>query len=146
MGVEQSTSVAPATAPAAAPFSPFAKERSNEPPPGSTQRILGISIAGLGVVSAVVGVVFALKAKSTYNDALTHCSADDRCTTAGVEGVDSARSKATASTIAIVLGAAALTGGAVIYFTAPSAKPASALAARLAPIPGGGFLALGGAW
>ena len=145
MTVEQTSSVAPAAAPPA-PFSPFAQEKKEGPSPGSTQRILGISVAGLGVVSAAVGVVFALKAKSTYNDAVTHCTIDDRCTTAGVEGVDSARSQATTSTLTLILGAAAIAGGAVIYFTAPSAKPASGVAARFAPTPGGGVLALGGAW
>lgn len=116
---------------------------------GSTQRTVGLVVGGVGVVGVALGGIFGLAAKSTYDDAKTHCAVDNRCSADGVSGVDKAHGQATLSTIAMGVGAAALVGGIVLYFTAPapSARP-SGVALRVAPTvhAQGASMSLGGAW
>ncbi len=113
---------------------------------GSTQRTVGLVVAGIGAVGLGVGGVFGLLAKSSYDDARTHCTADNRCTADGVSGVDKAHNQATLSTIAMGVGAAALAGGLIVYFTAPSAKATPAVGLRVVPTVGGAAMSVGGAW
>lgn len=131
------------------------------PPPESsknllTQRTIGIGVAGLGVVAATVGAIFGLNAISTNDSAKAHCRDGNLCDPTGLQGLDSARSQATASTIFFVLGAAAIGGGAILFFTAPNdadkgsdgdgGKAATRI--RLAPAvsASAGGLELGGTW
>ncbi len=88
--------------------------------PFLTQRTIGIGVAGLGVVAATVGAVLGLKAISTNDDAKKHCRNGNLCDPTGLDELDSARGQATASTIFFVLGAAAMGGGAILFFTAPN--------------------------
>jgi tetratricopeptide (TPR) repeat protein len=126
-----------------------------------TQRNVGIGVAGLGVVAAAVGAVFGLGAISTNDSAKSHCRNGNLCDPTGLDELDSARGKATASTIFFVLGAAAIGGGAVLFFTAPNdqdkgaertpaarATPKRTPAMALAPAVGlsSGGLELRGAW
>ncbi len=113
---------------------------------GSSQRTIGLVVAGIGAVGVGIGGLFGLLAKSSYDDARTHCSADNRCSAEGVSGVDKAHNQATLSTIAMGVGAAALAGGLIVYFTAPSAKTAPAVGFRVAPTLRGASVGLGGAW
>jgi hypothetical protein len=135
--------VTPANPPPADPY---------EPPPdsdaaassGSGQRTLGLVIGGVGVVGLAVGGVFALRAQSKNDDSKNECSPNDenQCTARGVELRDEARSSGNVATIAGGLGLAALIGGTVLYFTAPSAKSGSEARAR-GPRVGVGFDAHG---
>jgi hypothetical protein len=88
---------------------------------GSTRRWIGVVTAGVGVAGLLVGGVLGLRAKSTYDDsnAFDHCLPDNECDAAGKQDRSSAFSLATGSTVAMALGAAAVAGGAVLYFTAP---------------------------
>jgi len=113
---------------------------------GSSQRIIGLVVGGVGVVGLGIGGVLGLHAKSTYDAAYANCTPDNRCNAAGVSGVDDARSQATLSTVVASLGAAALVGGAIIYFTAPSGAPSSTVGLRVAPTAGGAAFLVGGAW
>jgi hypothetical protein len=113
---------------------------------GSTQRTIGLVVAGVGAVGLGLGGVFGLLAKSTYDDARSHCGADNRCSADGVSGVDKANSQATLSTVAMSVGAVALAGGLVLYFIAPSGKSTSTVGLNVAPTRGGAALGLGGAW
>lgn len=88
--------------------------------PFFTQRTIGIGVAGVGVVAATVGAIFGLKAISTNDSAKTHCHDGNLCDKTGLADLDSARSQATVSTIFFLLGAAAIGGGAILFFTAPS--------------------------
>lgn len=112
---------------------------------GSTQRVAGIVVAGVGVVGLGLGTYFGLKAKSTHDDALSQC-AGNLCTAEGIGLDDDARSHAMVSTIAFGFGAAAVVGGAVLYLTAPSSDGAAAVAIGAAPTPGGAALSMRGAW
>jgi hypothetical protein len=74
----------------------------------------------------------ALPDRSTWDDAQAgHCDASGRCDQVGLDELGSAHTSATVSTIAVGLGAAAVVGGLVIYFTAPHATPAARV--QLAP-------------
>jgi hypothetical protein len=127
------------------PLDPGPPPRDERPAGWSAQRTVGVAVAGAGVVGVVIGAAFGLVAKSRNNDALTHC-VGNHCDDQGLALTDSAKTAATGSTVAFVLGGAALAAGGVLFLTAPkSSKSASlkvgpAIGARTA-----GFT-LGGAW
>jgi hypothetical protein len=92
--------------------------------PGSTQRVLGFVVGGVGVVGIGVGSVFGFIAKSHVNDSAPHCTGSV-CDGVGVSALSDARSAATVSTVAFVAGGAALAGGVVLYLVAPRAASSS---------------------
>jgi hypothetical protein len=122
-----------------------------EPPPetsdGSTQRIIGVAVAGVGVVGVGVGAFFGLHAKSTYDksNANGHCLPDNECDAAGKSFRSDAKTSAAIATVAFVAGAAAIAGGAVLWLTAPKAHRTS-LAPAPAPDLHGGALFLTRSW
>lgn len=139
---------APAPPPALAPApAPAPAGPPPDPSTGSTQRILGVVIGGVGVVGLGIGGAFALVAKNKYNDSLPDCQTANPnvCNSSGVQTRNAALGDGNAATVAVVIGAAALVGGAVIWLTAPSA-PSSPSTGRvyLAPTLGGAVLQ--GAW
>lgn len=112
-------------APAAAASAP-APSGAREEPAGGTQRAIGLVLAGLGVASAGVGTYFSFDAKAKYdrsNDS-GHCN-DNRCDADGKRLRSDATTEATIATIAIGAGAAAIIGGAILYFTAPRSHAVS---------------------
>jgi serine/threonine-protein kinase len=104
---------------------------------GSTQRTVGLLIGGAGLASVAVGTVFALKANSTRDELAQACPAA-ACPADMLEIVDKSRQQARAATVFFGLGAAALVGGAIVYFTSPSSRPEHPSAFRLAPALGPG--------
>jgi serine/threonine-protein kinase len=90
-------------------------------PMARSQRVLGAVVAGVGVVGIGVGTVFAFDAKSTYDASNRggHCLPDDECDGEGRQDRDHAKQKALVATISMAVGAAAVAGGAVLYFLAP---------------------------
>jgi tetratricopeptide (TPR) repeat protein len=126
------------------------------PPPTTTnsppinQRTIGLGVGVVGVIGVTLGAIFGLSAISTNNDAKDHCRSNDLCSAEGLSLKDSARSKATVSTVFFALGAVAIGGGAILFLTAPEevdkAKPVARL--RLAPAvgPTSGELLLRGFW
>ena len=88
---------------------------------GRTQRVVGLALGGAGVVGVLVGSVFGLVSKSTYNHALSsECGNNpNACSTQGAQDGQTAHGQATASTVGFVAGLALLGGGAALYFTAP---------------------------
>lgn len=88
---------------------------------GPTQRAIAVGLGGAGTVGIVIGSVFGLVAKSTYDNAYSNeCShAPPRCNVGGFQDVQTAYGQATASTIAFVAGAMLLAGGAYLYVTSP---------------------------
>jgi hypothetical protein len=139
---------APAVAPSQTPGSPGAVGgEANAPPsqtgqPGGlgTQRALAIASAGVGVIGVALGAVFGLQSISKHNDAEQACPG--KCATqSGVDLWNSARSAGDISTVAFVVGGAALAAGAVLWFTG---APSSGGGARVGIGPGG--IQLRGAW
>jgi serine/threonine-protein kinase len=101
--------------------SPAPPPASEPPPPstGSGQRTLGLVIAGVGVAALGGSVALGAMAKSQYDG--VSCPKNECTRDAGAER-DSAGTKATIATIVGSIGGAALVGGAVLFFVAPSSK------------------------
>ena len=101
---------------------------------GRPQRIAAVAVAGAGAVGVVVGIAFGLHAKSQLDASNSngHCNASDACDGPGLSLRSSAESAALVSTVAFALGGAAIAGGAVLWFTAPSGdRPAVGVAPTL---------------
>ena len=98
-------------------------------------------IGGVGVVGVVVGVIAGLAAKSKVDD--LPCNGNV-CPSSAVAEIASAHSLAQAATVSLVAGAAALGGGAIVFFTAPRPKPSPAPTLGLGPAVQGAGLAVVG--
>ncbi len=137
---DEPTDAPAATAPRAQSATP-AEAGSN----GAGQRVLGLSVATVGLVGIAVGAVFGLKAMSSQSDADKHCvDAGTRCDSTGFAENQSAHSSALVATVGFVAGGVLLAGGGVLFFTAPKKTTASVQAVKLQPLPGGGMLGLRG--
>lgn len=116
--------------------------------PGSSRRVLGIVAVGAGAVGIGVGTVFALKAKSKYNDSKAYCPVSvNLCYAQGVSLRNDAISAGNTATVAFAVGGVALVGGIILIATAPTSSPAPralgtwhGLRADATPLPGGGQL------
>jgi hypothetical protein len=109
---------------------------------GTTQRRIGLGIAGAGLVTIALGTYFSLSAKSAYDASNEdgHC-VSNACDPTGKEDRSTAFRRATSATIAFALGGAAIAGGAVLYFTASrDVTVTTALSA------GGGVVRLSTVW
>jgi serine/threonine-protein kinase len=97
--------------------------------------LAAVAVGGAGVV---VGSIFGFRSMSARNDAQEFCDGaachDDR----GVELTAKAVRNGNASTVAFVVGAVGLAGGAVLWFTAPRASTQVGV--------GPGTLQIGGTW
>jgi hypothetical protein len=92
------------------PTSPSARSRESV---GATQRTIGILVGGTGAAATFVGAIFGVESKATYNAALSHCqSGPTSCDPQGVQGGSDAHSQASISTVALLLGGAAVGAGA----------------------------------
>jgi len=113
-----------ASAPAPVPAKPItAPPVEQSAATSSSQRTVAMVVGAVGVVGVGVGAVFGLGASSKWSDAKSHCSAYPYgCDAEGVDARASANSKATVSTVAFIVGGAALAGAAVLWFTADSSK------------------------
>jgi len=113
------------------PTNPVPQESSGS----STQKTIGLVVAGVGVASIAVGSVFGILAMNANDEALepANCRTSTRCTPRGLELTETADNRALVSTILFAAGGAALIGGAILFFTAPSAsKPTAKL--RFTPV------------
>lgn len=91
------------------------------PPPGEEGGMNGLTIAGfvvggVGVVGLVVGAITGLSASSTASGAEDDPALcpDKKCTAAGLDEIDSAKSTATISTVGFIAGGVLLAGGATM--------------------------------
>jgi serine/threonine-protein kinase len=109
-------------------------------------RTWALAAGGVGAVGLGVGSVFGLISLSKHNDAAKHCAnGDNPCDGQGVQWGGEAQSAGNVSTIAFVVGAAALAGGAVLWLTAPVPQSAQlALVPSVGPESGG--LSVKGLW
>jgi serine/threonine-protein kinase len=131
----EAAAAAPAPAAAAPPASsapaalPAADEETSQ---GLDRRTIGLIVGGAGIVGLGIGTVFGLRAIGKNSDAEEYCPDGDRCFPQAESLTNEARNAATVANVAFGLGAAALIGGGILYFTAPSKAEARRL--RLAPI------------
>jgi hypothetical protein len=126
---QESPATAAATATATHPVE-TPRPPSNDGGTGSAMRIAGASIASAGLVAVAAGTFFAFRAKSTYDESNSsgHCLKDNECDATGLKNRNDAFSMATVATVGIALGAAALVGGAVLFFAAPHKEATVAIA------------------
>lgn len=104
---------------------------------GSAQRTWGLVLGAAGLVGIGVGTWAGLTASAKNSDAKAACPRSPACDTEeGVSLTHDAESAAALSNVAFGVGGAALVGGAVLWFTAPSGRPESAL--KLGPRVGAG--------
>jgi hypothetical protein len=104
---------------------PVTQEVPLAPPPVQnrglgTRQVIGLSAAGLGVVGAVIGAVYGLKAESAWSEVKTACGGDpSHCENAASANTRRSQglSEATVSTTAFVAGAALIASGAFLYLT-----------------------------
>lgn len=121
---------------------PQAQPPANQPPPapppepshpGSTQRIIGIAVGGVGLVGIGLGTYFGLHAIDKDKKADEKCSETVCQEPADFDNADAAKKSATASTISFVAGGALVAGGVLLYFLAPSKSSSVSLAPVVAP-------------
>ena len=110
--------------------------------PGTTQRIVGVAVGGVGLVGIGLGTYFGLNAINKDKKADEKCSPTICQEPADFDNADTAKKSATASTVSFIAGGALVAGGVLLYVLAPS-KPSSV---SLAPVvaPGYAGLSVGG--
>ncbi|KYF79625.1 hypothetical protein BE11_05600 [Sorangium cellulosum] len=82
--------------------------------------------------------MFGLRAIGKMDDADPYCNERNVCAAEGIRLQEQGATAGTISTVAFLVGAAALGAGAVLIFTAPSSgPPSSAPRATLGVVPGG---------
>jgi tetratricopeptide (TPR) repeat protein len=124
-----------------------ARERAPEPLPGvpasapaavapglGGQRVLALAVSGLGVAGLAIGVAVGTIALSDKSAAEAICGGATCPTQAGVNKWSSAAATGNVSSVALVIGALGVAGGAVLWFTAP--KPKRAVSADVEVGPG----------
>jgi hypothetical protein len=114
-----------------------------EPNPSSglgTQKIIGIAVAGVGVVGVAIGAIFGVSASSAWSSSQSECASATSCTNhaQAISDHDSAVSKGTISTIGFIGGGVLVAGGAVLFLTAP--KSPSSPTVGIAPSLNGAFV------
>ena len=90
-------------------------------------------LGGVGVVGLVVGGVMGASASSSWSSSQSECQSPTSCSNhaQAVNDHDSAVSAATVSTVAFIGGGVLVAAGAVLWFTAPKARPQTGL--RIVP-------------
>jgi hypothetical protein len=100
----------------------------------STQRTAGLVVGGVGLASAGVGLGFGIAAIAKRDASMEHCvqikTGPVGCNSTGVAMRRDAGAFATISTVTVAVGAAALGGGAVLFFTAPTPHQPDRVAGR----------------
>lgn len=102
------------------------------------QKIAAIVAGGVGIVGVGVGTAFGLISKSKHDDAAQHCNGSICSDQQGIDFKTSAIHAGNVSTVAFVVGAAGLAGGAALWFTAP--RPREVTGTSLGLVPGGVLL------
>lgn len=106
--------------------------------PNGGRKIAAYTLGGVGILGLGLGTIFGLSASSKWSDAKSRCPANGCSTQERKEADDmtsSARSAGTLSTVAFIVGTAALASGVVLLLTAPS--PTNAATLRVVPTAGG---------
>jgi serine/threonine-protein kinase len=91
----------------------------------NTARYVGAGIGAAGLVGVVVGSIFGIKAANKNSESLPHCLPNNskRCDSQGVALGADALAAAKVSTLAFVIGGAALVGGTIVFLAAPAGAP-----------------------
>lgn len=116
---------APATAAGgtlAAPTTPSGTSRlESSERAGSSQRTVGLVVAGVGVVALGVGGVLGLAAKSKFNESASSCD-DSGCDQSGVDLRHTAVLRGNVATIVFGVGIAGVAAGGLLWATSPKTE------------------------
>jgi hypothetical protein len=95
---------------------------------GSTQRTIAIVVGGAGVVALGVGTYFGIAALSKKGDESVQCggSSSGPCNSTGVSLSQTAASDGNVASVLLGVGAVAVVGAGVLWFTAPRAHATTA--------------------
>jgi serine/threonine-protein kinase len=115
------------------------------PAAGGTQRAAGLVTIGVGVAGVAVGTIAGLQSMSKKSDGDKNC-VGDICNAQGVSDRDDALTAGNVSTIAFVVGGAAIAGGVLLYLLAPKTRSGAATGLGLTPTAHAGQVGLGGAF
>ncbi|MFT3776367.1 MAG: hypothetical protein QM820_64310 [Minicystis sp.] len=117
-------------------------------PSRSTLRLAGIITGAAGIAGVAVGAGFgaAAIAKKNASNEDGHCDAANTCDPIGKGLRRESLSAATASTVAFVVGSAAIAGGLVLYLVPPPAPRSSQPGATVSLGFGAGRVSLEGRW
>jgi len=99
----------------------------------SSQGVIGLVVAGAGVVAIAAGSAMALSAKSSYDGVPADQCDPSGCNDVGFDTRQNARDKAGVATIVFGIGAAAVVGGGVIWLTAPSSSKTGSASLGIGP-------------
>jgi hypothetical protein len=130
----------PATSGGADRDSPAQASQGGKEPSAAVLALTGIGIAGI-TVGASLGFWSLVK----HNDSSGHC-VGDTCDAVGVASRDDAIHAGNASTVGFGIGLAALAGAGILWLTATSSKPTSAVRATPIVGPRSAAIGLGGAF
>jgi serine/threonine-protein kinase len=124
---------------------------AEEVPYWGAQRVAGVVLGVAGLGGVVLGSVFGLQAAKKSSDAAPHCLPNNPrlCDAEGVSLGEGAFAPATISTIAFIASGVAVTGGVLLFATAPSSTKATGSAPPKAFVRlklGPGSASLNGAW
>jgi hypothetical protein len=125
LAVDQETAAAPSKTPAAVVAPSGAPAPTQGSPARSSfgaQRALALGAGVIGVAGVTLGTIFGLKSKAKHDAASSHCSGSTCTDDDGVQLRSQAISAGNWSTASFIVGAAGLTGGALLWFTASSPK------------------------
>jgi hypothetical protein len=117
------------------------------PPPSAglgARKTMALVTGGVGLLGVAAGSVFGLTSKSKHDKADEHCVGGACRDAEGVTLRDEARSMGNISTVAFIVGAAGLAGGAALWLTAPKTQTAALGLKQIAIGPTG--ITLRGAW
>jgi hypothetical protein len=104
----------------------------------NVQRGIGIAVGGVGLVSILVSIPFGARGINLNKTAASECPTNSTCTMQGQSDSQSAVTSGLVSTLLFSIGAGVVVGGAVVFFTAPSAKPKTGKNFQLVPEVGRG--------
>ncbi len=128
IGAATAVAPPPAESTEAAPPSAPAEPASDGSSRLGTQKAVALVAGGVGVAGVVVGTIFGLQSKSKHDKANDVCSGDVCQTSDGIDASNDSVKKGNVSTVAFIVGAAGLVGGAVLWFTA---KPSESSRAQI---------------
>jgi hypothetical protein len=134
---------------AAQPFSPSPTSPAAPPPPAeeggmSAVGVVGLVVAGAGLVTAGIGTVYGLRAMSEDNKADEVCGPTICQEKAGFDHSESAVKSAKVANLAIGVGAGLFVAGGLTFLLSPSSEPTKESAfVRVTPRVGLGFAGIG---
>jgi hypothetical protein len=122
----------------------------DEAKPSSTQKMVGIALAGVGGAGLVLGGITGSLALNQHGELAKLCNAMTRiCPSGQQDALNSFHTVSAISTIGFAVGGAAVAAGVILILTAPSPKRAEPAVARqgaveISPVIGAGYLGVTG--